>query len=158
MTFFGRFEPSPIVLGNVKVYSGRKGTIPKGFVSRRKTCLPAAVSYWLNALDGTPFLCVHEQINLKLSGSIINSILPELKALPVIPERPENIPGRNSPGPELLLIFDREGWDRTLFRHLAMNSVACITWRKGSYEVWPEEDFDECQVTLLGPYPFLVER
>ena len=137
--------------GHVKVYSGRKGTIPKGFVSRQKLCLPAAVSYWLNALDGTPFLCVHEQINPKLSGSIINSILPELKTLSVIPEEPENILGRTSPEPNLLLIFDREGWDRTLFRHLAMNGVACITWRKGSYKVWPEEEFDECQVTLHGP-------
>ena len=137
--------------GHVNVCSGRKGNIPKGFVSRQKLCLPAAVSYWLNALDGTPFLCVHEQFNPRLSGSITNSILPELKALSVISEEPENILGKASPEPELLLIFDREGWDRTLFLHLAMHGVACITWRKGNYECWPEEEFDECQVTLHGP-------
>ncbi|MDE0698490.1 MAG: hypothetical protein OXH76_21945, partial [Boseongicola sp.] len=40
--------------GHVKVYAGRKGRLPKHFVSRQKLCLPASTSYWVNALGGRP--------------------------------------------------------------------------------------------------------
>ena len=35
--------------GHVKVYTGRNGRLPKHFVARQKLCLPASVSYWVNA-------------------------------------------------------------------------------------------------------------
>ena len=38
--------------GHVKVYAGRKGRLPKHFVSREKLCLPASASYWVNAHHG----------------------------------------------------------------------------------------------------------
>ena len=41
--------------GHVKVYSGRKGKLPKHHVARQKLCLPASTSYWINALGGKPF-------------------------------------------------------------------------------------------------------
>ena len=52
--------------GHVKVYAGRNGRLPKHFVARQKLCLPASVSYWVNALGGAPLLCLHKALDLKL--------------------------------------------------------------------------------------------
>ena len=48
--------------GHVKVYTGRKGKLPKHFVARQKLCLPATASYWINALGGKPLLCLHQSL------------------------------------------------------------------------------------------------
>ena len=52
--------------GHVKVYTGRNGRLPKHFVARQKLCMPASVSYWINALGGTPLLCLHKALDPKL--------------------------------------------------------------------------------------------
>ena len=49
--------------GHVKIYSGRKGKLPKHFVARQKLCLPASTSYWINALGGKPFLCLNKALD-----------------------------------------------------------------------------------------------
>ena len=56
--------------GHVKVYTGRNGRLPKHFVARQKLCLPASVSYWINALGGTPLLCLHKALDPKLIKAI----------------------------------------------------------------------------------------
>ena len=51
----------------VKLYTGRNGRLPKHFVARQKLCLPASVSYWINALGGAPLLCLHKALDPKLA-------------------------------------------------------------------------------------------
>ncbi len=119
----------------VKVYAGRNGRLPKHFVARQKLCLPASVSYWINALGGTPLLCLHQALE--------QDVAPHLLQLGVVPE---------AGAPALTLVFDRAGWSPDLFKRLARRGIACITWHKNfKGEDWPEEDFHPLEVPIHGP-------
>ena len=72
--------------GHVKVYAGRNGRLPKHFVARQKLCLPASVSYWVNALGGAPLLCLHKALDPKLIKAIEQDVVPHLQHLGVVPE------------------------------------------------------------------------
>ena len=138
--------------GHVKVYSGRKGNLPKKFVPRQKLCLKASSSCWINALGGAPLLCIHRQLDPGLVKSIETEVVPALGELGVLsPEAPDlTVAGCGEPA--LTLVFDREGWSPALFRRLARRGVAAITWRKGRKgEDWAASDFAECQVPISGP-------
>ncbi len=138
--------------GHVKVYAGRKGRLPKHFVSRRKLCLPASTSYWVNALGGRPLLCLHKDLDPGMAKALEHDVLPALDRL--------GLPGPDAPdltvspeaAPALTLVFDREGWSPALFARLARRGIAVITWHKGFRgEDWPEEEFRAVEAPLHGP-------
>lgn len=138
--------------GHVKVYTGRKGRLPKHFVSREKLCLPASASYWINALGGKPLLCLHKALDPKMVAAIEADVVPALQELGIVgvgaPDLTAPVPGQ----PALTLVFDREGWSPDLFRRLAKRSIACLTWHKNfSGEDWPVEDFSPINVPIHGP-------
>ena len=138
--------------GHVKVYSGRKGRLPKHHVARQKLCLPASTSYWINALGGKPFLCLNKALDPTLTHALEKDILPSLEALGVLgPDAPDlTLPDAGEPA--LTLVFDREGWSPALFRRLARRGVAVVTWHKGfKGEAWPEADFRTATVPIHGP-------
>ena len=133
--------------GHVKVYTGRKGRLKKHFVARQKLCLPAAASYWLNALDGSPFVCLHQDLDPGLVQALRGEIVPCLRDLGCLPAD-----WQPAHGPALTLVFDREGWSPKLFRELARQGVACITWRKGSRAGdWDASAFRTLAVPISGP-------
>ena len=138
--------------GHVKVYTGRKGRLPKHFVSRQKLCLPAATSYWVNALGGRPLLCVHKDLDPRMTRALEHDILPALAALGRPgPEAPDLTVARDA-APALTLVFDREGWSPALFARLARRGIAVITWHKGFRgEDWPEPAFRTVEVPIHGP-------
>ncbi len=137
--------------GHVKVYAGRKGKLPNHFISRQKLCLPAAASYWINALGGLPLLCVHEQIDPKMCQALERDLVPQLKALGLPVESAPDLT-RTDSEPILNLVFDREGWSPDLFRRLARQGVAVITWHKGhAGPDWPQERFVRTEVEMAGP-------
>ena len=138
--------------GRVKVYTGRKGRLPKQFVSRQKLCLPASTSYWVNALGGKPPLCVNKDLDPRVTQALEHDILPRLATL--------GLPGPDAPDltvlpdvePALTLVFDREGWSPALFARLARRGIAVITWHKGfKGEDWPREAFQTVEVPIHGP-------
>ena len=138
--------------GHVKVYSGRKGKLPKCYVARQKLCLPASTSYWINALGGKPFLCLNKALDLTMTHALEKDILPALEKLDVLgPDAPDlTVPDAGEPA--LTLVFDREGWSPALFQRLARRGVAVITWHKGfKGEAWPEADFRTATVPIYGP-------
>ena len=138
--------------GHVKVYSGRKGRLPKHFVSRQKLCLPASTSYWINALGGKPFLCLNKALDPTLTHALEEDILPALETLGVLPPDAPDLTVRDAGEPALTLVFDREGWSPALFRRLARRGVAVITWHKGfKGEAWPEADFQLATIPIHGP-------
>ena len=138
--------------GHVKVYSGRKGRLPKHFVARQKLCLPASTSYWINALGGRPFLCLNKALDPTLTHALEADILPALERLGVLgPEAPD-LTAPEAGEPALTLVFDREGWSPALFRRLARRGVAVITWHKNfKGEAWPEADFRLATIPIHGP-------
>ena len=138
--------------GHVKVYTGRKGRLPKHFVARQKLCLPASVSYWVNALGGAPLLCLHKALDPKLIKAIEQDVVPHLQHLGVVPEAAPDLTRPDAGVPALTLVFDREGWSPDLFKRLARRGIACITWHKNfKGEDWPEEDFRTLEVLIHGP-------
>ena len=138
--------------GHVKVYAGRKGRLPKHFVARQKLCMPASVSYWINALGGTPLLCLHKALDPKLVKAIEQDVVPHLQHLGVVPEAAPDLTRPDAGAPALTLVFDREGWSPDLFKRLARRGIACITWHKNfKGEDWPEEDFRTLEVLIHGP-------
>ena len=138
--------------GHVKVYAGRKGNLPKHFVARQKLCLPASVSYWINALDGSPLLCLHQALDPKMVKALEAEIVPQLEALGVLPADAPDLTAPDPGEPALTLVFDREGWSPALFRRLAQRGVAVITWHKAfKGEDWPEIAFHRVAVPVFGP-------
>ena len=138
--------------GHVKVYTGRKGRLPKHFVARQKLCLPASVSYWVNALGGAPLLCLHKALDPKLIKAIEQDVVPHLQHLGVVPEAAPDLTRPDAGVPALTLVFDREGWSPDLFKRLARRGIACITWHKNfKGEDWPQEDFRTLEVPIHGP-------
>ena len=98
--------------GHVKIYSGRKGKLPKHFVARQKLCLPASTSYWINALGGKPFLCLNKALDPTMTHALEADILPALEKLGMLgPEAPD-LTAPDAGEPALTLVFDREGWSR----------------------------------------------
>ncbi len=114
--------------GHVKVYSGRKGRLPKHFVSREKLCLPASASYWINALGGKPLLCLHKPLDPKMVAAIEADVVPALQELGIVGAGAPDLTAEHPGQPALTLVFDREGWSPDLFRRLARRGVACLTW------------------------------
>ena len=138
--------------GHVKVYTGRNGRLPKHFVARQKLCLPASVSYWINALGGTPLLCLHKALDPKLIKALEQDVVPHLMQLGVVPEAAPDLTKPDAGVPALTLVFDREGWSPDLFKRLARRGIACITWHKNfTGEDWPQEDFRTLEVPIHGP-------
>ena len=138
--------------GHVKVYTGRNGRLPKHFVARQKLCLPASVSYWINALGGTPLLCLHKALDPKLIKAIEQDVVPHLQHLGVVPEAAPDLTRPDAGASALTLVFDREGWSPDLFKRLARRGIACITWHKNfKGEDWPQEDFRTLEVPIHGP-------
>ncbi len=135
--------------GHVKVYSGQ-GRLPRHFIARQKLCLPASVSYWVNALGGEPLLCLHQPLDAKMVQTLEHEVVPELRALGLVP--PTDRQRTTGVEPTVTLVFDREGWSPALFLRLAAQGVACITWHKNAKgDDWPAEEFTDCEVPIDGP-------
>ena len=138
--------------GHVKVYTGRNGRLPKHFVARQKLCMPASVSYWINALGGMPLLCLHKALDPKLIKALEQDVVPHLQQLGVVPEAAPDLTKPDAGVPALTLVFDREGWSPDLFKRLARRGIACITWHKNfKGEDWPQQDFRTLEVPIHGP-------
>ena len=138
--------------GHVKVYAGRKGRLPKHFVSREKLCLPASASYWVNALGGKPLLCLHKPLDPKMVAAIEADVVPALQELGIVDAGAADLTAEQPGQPALTLVFDREGWSPDLFRRLARRGIACLTWHKNFRgEDWPGSDFSTMTVPIHGP-------
>ena len=138
--------------GHVKVYAGRNGRLPKHFVARQKLCLPASVSYWVNALGGAPLLCLHKALDPKLVKAIEHDVVPHLVKLGVVPQAAPDLTKPQAGAPALTLVFDREGWSPDLFKRLARRGIACITWHKNfKGDDWPAQEFCALEVPVHGP-------
>ena len=115
--------------GLVRVYHGDQTRLPRHHVARQKICLRATTDYWVNAMDGQPFMLVNQAVDPGLIKAIKNSILPELDArLP-----PQVRPQANvaiTPHPHrFTLVFDREGYSPDWMARLKAKQISVITYR-----------------------------
>ena len=149
--------------GHVRVYHGHQTQLPKHYVARDKLCLRATVDYWVNALDGQPFMVINQVVDPGLIRSIEEEILPLLEARhPALVAKPAPavaasttdasetadiaIEGEFIPASEarrvrhrLTLVFDREGYSPDFFLRMRNKGIACLTYHKYPGPAWPEE-------------------
>src|SRR2546428_13949447 len=56
--------------GHVRVYHGEKTPLPRHYVARERLCLRATTDYWINAMDGQPFLYVNKEVDPGLIATL----------------------------------------------------------------------------------------
>jgi len=129
-----------LVDGHVRVYHGSQTKLPKHHVARQRLCLRATTDYWVN------------KINQAVDPGII-----EILRTQIVPRLENDIPNQPTPEqleadrslPRFTIVFDREGYSPALFKELwETKRIACQTYRKGSYEDWPQDQFIPAQVRL----------
>ena len=151
--------------GHVRVYHGQQTQLPKHYVAREKLCLRATVDYWVNALDGQPFMVINQVVDPGLIRSIEEEILPRLQvrhpalvsaeATKTTDSALTTLDGEFIPAsearrvpPRLTLVFDREGYSPDFFLRMRDNGIACLTYHKYPGPAWPEDEFQTSSVCL----------
>ncbi len=115
--------------GHVRPYNGRKHVLPKTHVPRRRLCMPATTDYWVNDAFADPLFFVTAPGNEGLLAMLEEAVLPEVRGL--VGQR------------RVTLIMDRECWSPKSFKNWSQQGFDIMTYRKGSYDPWPEEEFVE---------------
>jgi hypothetical protein len=132
--------------GHVRIYYGHKANLPKKYVSRQKLCLNATTEYWVNDVQGLPYLVFTGELNEKMKDVIEQLIIPDLKADVTIAQRisaQEKI--------VFNLVFDRECYEPAFFQRLwDKHQIAVITYRKNVKDKWEENLFQNHTVNILG--------
>ena len=134
--------------GHVRVYHGHLTKPPRRFVSRERLCLRGSTDYWVNDAIGQPFFVVEKQIDPGLLKTLSDDIIPQL--LTDVPNQPDQTEFDENPyKSRFVLVFDREGYSPEFFRNIwQTHRIACITYRKYTYDAWPLEWFSEHTVTM----------
>jgi transposase len=134
--------------GHVRVYHGEQTLLPKHYVARERLCLRASVDYWVNAMDGQPFMVIHQVVDPGLIQTIEQEILPRLEKMcsssPASPLASAARPQR------LLLVFDREGYSPDFFQRLRARHVSCLSYHKHPGTDWSLEEFQSQAVVLAS--------
>ena len=133
--------------GHVRVYNGSQTQLPRHYVARQRLCLRATTDYWVNAMDGQPFLVVNQVVDPGLIQVVEQEIVPRLEQrLPaqLQCQAPEDDPLRH----RFTIVFDREGYSPDFFQRMKGKRIACLTYHKFPGEPWPEEAFFATRVHL----------
>ena len=135
--------------GHVRVYHGRTKRLPKHYVARERLCLSATTDYWVNAMDGKPFLVISQPVDPGLLQVLERDIIPRLE---------QDVP--NQPTAEQLeadpflhrftVVFDREGYSPAFLARMKSQRIACLTYRKYPGADWPKEEFFPTGVRLAS--------
>ena len=142
--------------GHVRVYNGHQTQLPKHHVARQKLCLRATTDYWVNAMDGQPFMVVNKVVDPGMIKVIENDILPELAAR--VPAQAERTAASTRPYPhKFTLVFDREGFSPELMARMKTKQVAILTYHKYPGDDWLETEFNEHLLTLPTGQTTLVK-
>ena len=133
--------------GHVRVYHGQQTKLPRHHVARQKLCLRATTDYWVNAMDGQPFMVINKAVDPGMIKVIENDILPRLEK-----NLPDFVSAEQLKADPLLhrftLVCDRESYSPSYFKRMKALRVACLTYHKYPGENWPENEFYPHQVTL----------
>jgi len=123
--------------GHVRPYHGRTHRLPKTFVQRRRLCMPATTDYWVNDARAEPLFFVTAPANDDLLQMLETEVLPGVRGLA-------------GPDRRITVVFDREGWSPKSFAAWHQRGIDVLTYRKGTYEPWPEECFFPVETTVSG--------
>jgi hypothetical protein len=136
--------------GHVRVYHGEKTALPRHYVARERLCLRATVDYWVNAMDGQPFLYINKEVDPGLVATLKNDVVPWLEQLAPKTAAQEQQLAENPRAHWFTLVFDREGSSLELFAELFARRIAILTYYKSPKDQWPVEQFAAQPVELVS--------
>ena len=96
--------------GHVRVYHGDQTALPRHYVARERLCLRATTDYWVNAMDGQPFLYVNKEVDPGLIATLTQDVVPWLEAnVAKTPEQERRL-AEDARAHWFTLVYDREGY------------------------------------------------
>jgi hypothetical protein len=136
--------------GHVRVYHGEQTTLPRHYVARERLCLRATTDYWINAMDGQPFLYVNKEVDPGLIATLKQDVIPWLEASVGRNEEQQRRLNENPYAAWFTVVFDREGYSPDLFQQLWQKRIAILTYHKFPKEQWSAAEFATQTVTLAS--------
>lgn len=134
--------------GHVRVYHGEQTALPRHYVARERLCLRATVDYWVNALDGQPFLYVNKEVDPGLIATLRAEVIPWLERSAPKTAALEQRLQQDAHATWFTVVFDREGYSPELFAQLLEKRIAILTYHKFPQGDWPVEEFAVQRVQL----------
>lgn len=136
--------------GHVRVYHGDQTKLPRHHVAREKLCLRATVDYWINAMDGQPFLYVNKEVDPGLIATLKQDVIPWLEAsVPKTAEQERRLAG-DPRAHWFTVVFDREGYSPELFEAMRRKRIAILSYHKFPGDDWGPEEFTTHTVRLAA--------
>src|SRR5260370_12058275 len=136
--------------GHVRVYHGRLTKLPRHYVARERLYLRATVDYWVNALDGQPFLYINKEVDHGLVQELREEFAPWLEANVVVSEQHRQRMEADPRVPRFTLIFDREGYSPELFLELQQRRITAFNYHRYPQQDLPAEEFREQEGKLVS--------
>ena len=116
--------------GHVRVYHGEQTALPRHYVARERLCLRATTDYWINAMDGQPFLYVNKEVDPGMIAMLKQEVVPGWEAhVAKTPEQERRL-AEDARAPWFTVVFDREGYSPELFQSLWQKRIAILTYHK----------------------------
>jgi hypothetical protein len=136
--------------GHVRVYHGDQTALPRHYVARERLCLRATTDYWVNAMDGQPFLYVNKEVDPGLIATLKGDVIPWLEAnVAQTPEQQRRL-AEDPRAHWFTMVFDREGYSPELFEQMRKKRIAILSYHKFPGDDWRSEEFTTHSVTLAG--------
>ena len=136
--------------GHVRVYHGEQTTLPRHYVARERLCLRATADYWVNAMDGQPFLYVNKEVDPGLIATLRDEVIPWLEKSALKTTAIEQRLQQDARAHWFTVVFDREGYSPEFFAQLFKKRIAVLTYHKFPKADWPAEEFSAQRVRLGG--------
>ncbi len=136
--------------GHVRVYSGDLTPLPRHYVAREKLCLRSTTDYWINAMDGQPFLLVNKEVDPGLLATLRRDLVPWLETNAPVSQELRNRMEADPRQHRFTLVFDREAYSPEFFAEMKQQHIATLTYHKFPGQKWPEREFADCNVGLAG--------
>lgn len=136
--------------GHVRVYHGDQTALPRHYVARERLCLRATTDYWINAMDGQPFLYVNKAVDPGLIAALKEDVIPWLEShVAQTPEQERRL-AEDRRAHWFTVVFDREGYSPELFEQMGQKRIAVLTYHKFPKHDWRSEEFATHSVRLSG--------
>jgi hypothetical protein len=136
--------------GHVRVYHGDLTPLPRHYVARQRLCLRATTDYWINAMDGQPFVFVNKEVDPGLLATLRSDLVPWLKTNVTASAEWLQRMGDDPRRHWFTLVFDREAYSPEFFGDMQQERIAILTYHKYPGADWPVAEFAACSVRLAS--------
>lgn len=143
-------EPMFYVDGHVRVYHGKVGQLPRHYVPRQKLYLRAAVDYWVNAMDGQPFVYINKEIDHGLVQALRDDVIPWVETNAAISAEHQRKMDADELQSRFTVVFDREGYSPELFEQLQQRRIAVLCYHRYPRGDWEPQEFRQQTVKLVN--------